>query len=681
MSSHTLSDILSRYAFIEQVNRDYDRYFDDAHVMGYLHIHRLKYYNRMHGIIAGDEIVRRALSILQVASCDGLVTRYAGNGIVFLSERERVESLAAAINDALPTFGEPNGLLAKIGTIACTSPLNPEDCMDRAHFACDSITHRDEAFVCPFEGEVERLYNRQSYIVDHLDDAIAANEIQAWAQPIVRVLTGRICEVEVLARWESKRYGFLYPDEFIPVLEQRKLIHKLDLAVIRNACAQWSEASALGINVPFGINLSRLDFELCDIHAEVKSLTKRYGVPTDQIHIEITESSAISDDIVMAEGVRKFRDDGFQLYMDDFGSGYSSLGQMAFMDFDVIKFDKTMLDHVEDNERARAVLADTISMVKRLGMQTLCEGVETQGQLDFLQAIGCEKAQGFHFGRPSKHEHIMGSLAKLAMLNESPEDNAYFDEVGRINLLDGTSASIHGTEAATFLGSQPIAVLEITQDRLRCITSNIAFNRLVTRMGYPSFDDMARSQSKTAVRVVSRAIATARTAHDTGKPQTFDFIVGEVFCSSTMVFVTRTEHREAYLSIVTSVENAPQITEHTLLEGVLETSDLCFFWKDTQRRFLGVNQRFLDYYGFEHINEVLGKTDEDMGWHERNEPFHSDEESVLHGKVITAARGVCECRGELRDIIATKRPLYSNGAIVGLVGYFEDVGLHRPSCP
>ncbi len=132
MSSHTPSDILSRYAFIEQVNRDYDRYFDDAHVMGYLHIHRLKYYNRMHGIIAGDEIVRRALSVLQVASCDGLVTRYAGNGIVFLSERERVESLAAAINDALPTFGEPNGLLAKIGTVACTSPLNPEDCMNRA---------------------------------------------------------------------------------------------------------------------------------------------------------------------------------------------------------------------------------------------------------------------------------------------------------------------------------------------------------------------------------------------------------------------------------------------------------------------------------------------------------------------------------------------------------------------
>ena len=141
-------------------------------------------------------------------------------------------------------------------------------------------------------------------------------------------------------------------------------------------------------------------------------------------------------------------------------------------------------------------------------------------------------------------------------------------------------------------------------------------------------------------------------------------------------YVTQTEGHEAYLCTITSIENAPQVTEHTLLEGVLETSSLCFFWKDTERRFLGANQRFLDYYGFAGLEDILGKTDEDMGWHTDAEPFHDDEVQVLTGGKVTGARGVCLCKGELRDIVATKRPLFSHGAIVGLVGFFEDIGPH-----
>ena len=668
-------ETLGRTRFVELLERDYDACFDGKHVLVYLHIDNLKHFNRVNGVEAGDHVLHSVIEWVARRAASSRVARYAGDGLVFVVPAKVAKGLADEINTLLPTFGESNGLHAKLGEVLCQRPMSVEGAMKRALFASSSIDAVEGVYSCTFEGDVQLRYDKRSYVIDHLDDAIERGEIQAWAQPIVRVLTGRICEVEILARWQSERYGFLFPDEFIPPLEQHQLIHKLDLEVIRLACEQWTEARDLGTNVPFGINLSRLDFELCDIYGAIRDLMKRYDVPVNQVHIEVTESTVAHDKIIN-EGVRRFREAGFRVYMDDFGSGYSSLGQMAGMRFDVIKFDKGMVDEVADNERARAVLADSISMVKRLGMQTLCEGVETVEQFDFLHAVGCEKVQGYFFGKPAPHDATMIELNARACRPEHILYSRYLNDVGQVNLLEGTSASLHGVEAAAFLGRSPVCVVELREGRLWLLTHNLAFSSLVKRMGYASFDQMAGMRTAVGERINARAINAAEQARDTGDPAFFDFIAGGVFCSVVIEFVTQTEGREAYLCTITSIENAPQVTEHTLLEGVLETSSLCFFWKDTERRFLGANQRFLDYYGFGGLEDILGKTDEDMGWHTDAEPFHDDEVQVLEGGKVTGARGVCLCKGELRDIVATKRPLFSHGAIVGLVGFFEDIGPH-----
>lgn len=667
---------LGRATFVECLERDYDIYFDGTHTLVYLHVDNLKHYNHLNGVEAGDAILHSVIDWVAGKAAGNLVARYAGDGLAFVVTAGDMDSMVADINALLPNFGEVNGLRAKLGTIVCTRPMDVEDAMGRALYACSSIDRADGVYLCEFGGDVKQRYDKRLYITGHLDDAIARGEIQAWAQPIVRVLTGKICEVEILARWQSERYGFLFPDEFIPALEQYQLIHKLDLEVIRLACSLWSQTHELGTNVPIGINLSRLDFELCDIYSRIREIMSCYDVPVDQFHIEVTESIAVHDEVI-TEGVRRFRDAGFQVYMDDFGSGYSSLGQMAELRFDVIKFDKGMIDEVANNERARVVLADSISMVKRLGLQTLCEGVETAEQLEFLRAVGCEKAQGYFFGRPANREAIMEELNSRACRPEEQLLSKYLDAIGQVNLLEGTSAGIHGVEAAAFLGRSPVAVMELADSHLRMLTCNFAFKELVNRMGYASFGQMTNTSSKTGDRINARALNAARVARDTAEPQVFDFIAGGVFCSATVEFVARMEGREAYICAITSVEKSPQVTEHTLLTGVLETSNLCFFWKDTERRFIGANQRFFDYYGFGGLEDIIGKTDEEMAWHTDDEPFHDDEVQVLQGHKIYDARGVCLCKGQLRDIIATKRPLYSHGEIVGLVGYFEDVGPHK----
>ena len=675
ISTDALSSVLNRIAFVERVDAELLPFVEGLYTICYLHIDKLRHYNRVQGIEAGDRVLREIIEWLTDLSVNRLLARYAGDGFTFVMRTVDADDLADRINERLPTFGETDGLQAKLGTIVCHRGMGTEDYVERARFACDAIHDEEGVWQHSFDDEVEIIFEKRAYVVDHLDDAIAAGEIQAWAQPIVRLLTGRVCEVEILARWESERFGFLLPDEFVPELERQRIIHKLDLEVIRLACKQWSEARDLGINVPFGINLSRLDFELCDIYANVRAIMQRYDVPVEQVHIEVTESAASRSKELVGRGVHRFREAGFSVYMDDFGTGYSSLTSLVRLPFDVVKFDKELLDRIAEDERARVVLADLITTAKRLGLMTLCEGIEDEDELLFLKAVGCEKAQGYYFSRPLPHTDIMATLKERALASESFIDADYLDTLGQINLLDGTSADTHGVEAAAFLGRIPIAVIEVYEGRMRLLERNMAYQRLLERMGFDKFDRFVERTLAGDGRVNARAVRAMELAHATGEEQYFDFIVDETFCSVSVRLIAETDGRQAYLHQVSSVENAPQISEHILLVGMLDGVHRKLFWKDTERRFQGANHEFLEYYGFSSLADILGKTDEDLHWHLDDEPSRKDELRVLAGESVIDAPRVCRRHGEPRRIITNKHPLYSNnGPIVGLVGFFEDVG-------
>lgn len=664
---------MTRIEFINRVDYELVPFEFDLNVICYLSINHLKSFNRINGVERGDEVLADIAAFLRKNAVNGLVARYSGDAFVFVIPNEWADSFAPYIAALLPKTEELGRLQIMMGACAGRRPMSANDCVARARFACEALS-RTGGIYRRFDEELQITFDKRAYVIDHIDDAIARGEIRAWGQPIVRVLTRRVCEVEVLARWESEPFGMLYPNEFIPQLESHGLIHKLDLEVFRIACEYWSRARDFGIQIPFGINLSRLDFELCDIYASMRAIMDRYGVPVDHVHVEVTESSEGQHGDVVVEGLRRFQEAGFSTYMDDFGTGYSSLGTMADLQFDVIKIDKSFVDRIMVNDRARSVLADTVSMVKRLGMQTLCEGVETEEQFAFLRAIGCEKAQGYYFSRPVPHDQVFRILTDGASAQEFEEADPYYDAVGQVSLLDGTSAATHGVEAATIYGRNPIVLVEVKGDRTQMLTCNMAYERLLKRLGFAAHDDFVSYLLSDARSDYARAMKAARQAYETGEEQQFDIILGSTYCSVSVKFVARHGDSYAFLNIATSIDNAPQITDKTLLKGILSNPDRKYFWKDNDRRFLGANQAFLDYYDFAGLEVILGKNDEDMGWHVDNDPFRNDELRVLAGETIEGAHGICESKGQMRRIIANKRPLYSNGAIVGLVGYFEDVG-------
>ncbi len=272
----------------------------------------------------------------------------------------------------------------------------------------------------------------EQYIVDHFDEALEHGYIKVYFQPVVRTLTRKYCGMEALARWEDPEYGLLMPGEFIGVLEKHRRIHELDTRVLNIVCETFKLMNSY-VDVPVSINLSRLDYELCDIFEVVESAVLYHKVPRSSLCIEITESVLASNEDRMHQYIDRFITAGYAVWMDDFGSGYSSLNVLKDFMFDEMKIDMRFLS--DFSTRSKKILASIVNMAKEIGIQTLAEGVETEEQFEFLRNIGCEKIQGYLFGRPMPFEVCLRYVEEAGMTWESPKLRWYYDDIGKLNVL------------------------------------------------------------------------------------------------------------------------------------------------------------------------------------------------------------------------------------------------------
>ncbi len=268
--------------------------------------------------------------------------------------------------------------------------------------------------------------NISEYVVEKLDEAIEKQWIQVYYQPVVRSLTGGLCGTEALARWVDPEEGILRPDLFIGTLEEAGLIHKLDCYVIERVCSDIHERLFSGRSVvPSSVNLSRLDFIMCDMLKVVEEAVKRYDIPRDYIHIEITESMIVYDEELMSKVTEDFRETGYEVWMDDFGSGYSSLTLLKDYNFDLLKMDMNFLSSF--NDRTKSLVKSVVMMAKELLIRTLAEGVETKEELEFLRSIGCGKIQGYYYGKPEPIEDMYAHLKEKGIPVESRNQNHYYE--------------------------------------------------------------------------------------------------------------------------------------------------------------------------------------------------------------------------------------------------------------
>lgn len=384
--------------------------------MLYGDICQFKLINDNFGFAMGDQVLRACGQALQQElRCEEICTRVSADNFVLLMEYDTWEILTDRLracvgrlnqwreeNTALPYAIE---LIFGVYLINRSDHTDINQMMDYANYARRHAKDTPGSFALLYDQQMRDRAIMIRQLEGGLESALDRNEFEVYYQPKVSMADGQIAGSEALIRWNHPENGFLMPGMFIPVFEKNGMIRKVDFWLFEEVCRTMKGWAGQGRELlPVSCNFSRLHFEQKDFPERVCQVADRWNIPHHLLEIEITESALIEESEIIEVMLPRLKALGFQISIDDFGSGYSSLGQLQQLPADVLKLDRSFVCHGVAGNREQIVVGNIIRMAGELGMTVICEGVEDQTQSDLLQRLGCRFAQGFYFYRPMKRE-------------------------------------------------------------------------------------------------------------------------------------------------------------------------------------------------------------------------------------------------------------------------------------
>ncbi len=251
-----------------------------------------------------------------------------------------------------------------------------------------------------FTAELNDRAQENLLLHTRLRQALERDELELYYQPQVDLVTGKVRGVEALLRWHDAELGNVSPVRFIPVAEASGLIIPLGDWVIAKACRQLKEWLDAGLEVRMAVNLSARQFRQRDLVERVSALLKETGIPPHLLELEVTESALMDEPDTVAAMLNELSELGVQLAIDDFGTGYSSLSYLKMFPLNKLKIDRTFVRDVPTDASDMVIVRAIIGLATNLGLELIAEGVETQGQLDYLRDSGCHEYQGYFFSKP-----------------------------------------------------------------------------------------------------------------------------------------------------------------------------------------------------------------------------------------------------------------------------------------
>ena len=305
-----------------------------------------------------------------------------------------------------------------------------------------------------------------------LDEAILHGNIQVYYQPIVRTLTEQVAGVEALVRWMDADGNMISPGRFLSALEQADKIYDLDCAVLDEICRMLRERMKAGKPVvPVSINLSWRDFSRGDALGFFEQTLAEYDIPRKLIRIELGERALVEDAEELKTAMEHFRAKGYQVWLDDFGSEYSSLHTLKDFDVDVIKLDMRFLSAF--TEKAKKIVTAVVNMAKTIGVRTLAEGAERAEHVLFLHELGCEMVQGYYYGSPMPIAKIEQYVRDRGLTMEETKASHYYERIG----------------ACIRQSSDPMAFLGFDGEQFFGFYANAPYLHQIESLGYASLED------------------------------------------------------------------------------------------------------------------------------------------------------------------------------------------------
>ncbi len=379
-------------------------------VLAYLDLDHFKAINDVWGHSTGDHVLRTVTERLQGFRYHGVdfeLCRFGGDEFVLYAQmRQRTlqwfEGLGRSIIDAVDSQMEVNGRRHEVGASVGIATSTEDSTLDSLLLEADSsliLAKRERGTAVVYNRDISRT----GELVHALPAALASGEIRTHIQPVVDLRTGEVVHVEALARWNRANGEQVSPGVFVPLVESYGLAEKLTTTVLKSV-QQLIVASTTPSHVRVWINVSPRELDVANFSERFVTMLHQLKIQPTRIGLEITESAAVRDPERLAVELRRLREVGICVAIDDFGSGYSPLGHLRFLPVDVVKIDRSLISNIDTDLANQHIVVGIVGLVHELGMSIVAEGVERAAEQRWLLDHGVHRVQGFLFDAPTSPE-------------------------------------------------------------------------------------------------------------------------------------------------------------------------------------------------------------------------------------------------------------------------------------
>ena len=370
-----------------------------------------KLINDLFGMEKGNEVLKMEAGLLKERCRDGIVYgRIGGDKFAICMPKARFQE--EYFTDAIQTMGQVFNndlyhLHIYIGVYEITDINEDISIMcDKANFAIKTLNENYARSIAYYNDTILNNTILEKQLVGDFDQALKEKQFCMYLQPQM-TSEGKMLGAEALVRWQHPKRGLIFPGDFIEVFEKTGLIYRLDRFIWELAVqklARWQQEGHSDLYI--SVNISTKDFYYMNVYETITALVEKYRIIPSTLKLEITETAIMTGTAGELDMIEQFREYGFQVEIDDFGSGYSSLNMLKDISADILKIDMGFLNATENELKGQDILESIIFLAQKLGMEVITEGVETSQQLTMLIQMGCRMFQGYYFSRPIPEEEF-----------------------------------------------------------------------------------------------------------------------------------------------------------------------------------------------------------------------------------------------------------------------------------
>jgi diguanylate cyclase (GGDEF)-like protein len=388
----------------------------------FLDVDDFKTVNDSLGHAAGDQLlITVGERLTQCVRAADTVSRLGGDEFAILLEgadpqyaNALAERLLGVLHAPMTLHSKEVSVTASIGIAGNLAQQEADDILRDADAAMYAAKRNGKAHYSFFEEKMHEFVSQRVEMHAELQRAVQQGEFVVYYQPTLELATSKMTGVEALVRWNHPTRGVVSPAEFIPLAEETGLIVPIGRWILAEACRQvqvWNHLARANQALTLHVNMSARQLQSATLTAEIAAILEQSGFDPGHLVLEITEGVLVHDPEAAIAKLNEIKTLGVRLAIDDFGTGYSSLSYLQRFPIDILKIDKSFVDHVTDGGHASALARAIVKLGPTLGLEVVAEGIETAEQADELRALQCDQGQGYYFSRPLPADDLASVLA------------------------------------------------------------------------------------------------------------------------------------------------------------------------------------------------------------------------------------------------------------------------------